>query len=270
MGSSVSNRALNSPSLRDGLSVVIITLNEENNLPSLLKDIPKGAQLIVVDSGSTDKTVEIAESFGATIKTRSFDNYAAQKNYAISLATTNWVLCLDADERPNQELWQSVLGVVAENSPDARAYDLSRLLVFLGRKMKYGRTKDQLTRLFRPTFAAYTNEIHETLQVQNEDPIDALPGILWHYSYNNLDDYFARFNRYTTLMAAARRKRGIQSPQPLILALRLPADFLVRYIVKLGFLDGWQGFLWALFGSFYGFVKYAKLVELERQGPSNK
>ena len=184
--------------------------------------------------------------------------------------TTAWVLCLDADERPNQALWNSVLAAVAKNSPQDSAYCLSRHLVFLGRQMKYGRTKDQLTRLFKPYLATYTNEIHETLQVQNNGPIQALEGILWHHSYDNLDDYFARFNRYTTLMAASRRKRKIKAPPRLILALRLPTDFIVRYVVKLGFLDGWQGFLWALFGSFYGFVKYAKLVELDHIGHASK
>ena len=273
MGSSVSNSTLTVSSLRDGLSVVVITLNEENNLPSLLKDIPKGAQIIVVDSGSTDKTVAVAEGFGAQVHTRAFDNYAAQKNHAISLATTPWVLVLDADERPDQTLWQSVVAVVegAGNqaaSPASRGqvFSLTRRLVFLGRKMEHGRTKEQLSRLFKPGSAAYQNEIHEALKLSEGQEIKCLDGILWHHSYNNLDDYFARFNRYTTLMATNRMKQNVSSPRPVILAFRLPLDFLVRYVFRLGFLDGWQGFLWAVFGSFYGFVKYAKLIEKQQMG----
>lgn len=273
MGSSVSNSTLTLSSLRDGLSIVVITLNEEINLPSLLQDIPKGAQIIVVDSGSTDKTAAIAAQFGATVHTRAFDNYAAQKNHAISLAATSWVLILDADERPDQKLWQSVVAVVEgstkqETAPSSKGqvYSLTRRLVFLGRKMEHGRTKEQLARLFRPGSATYENEIHETLRLAEGFEVKCLDGILWHHSYTSLDDYFARFNRYTTLMAASRMKQNRGPVHPVVLAFRLPTDFLVRYLLRLGFLDGWQGFLWALFGSFYGFVKYAKLMEKQAIG----
>jgi glycosyltransferase involved in cell wall biosynthesis len=266
MGRSVFKSSLISTFHAGELSVVVITLNEESNLPGLLRDIPKGAEIIIVDSASIDRTVAIAQSFGASVSTRAFDNYASQKNHAIALATRPWVLCLDADERPDAELWRSIEEALSAKDSGERAYSLSRRLVFLGRRMRFGRTKDQLVRLFKASSAVYTNEIHESLRVRDGVAITALGGTLWHHSYENLDDYFARFNRYTSLMAANRLKRKVKSPPALLLAARLPVDFGARYILRLGFLDGWQGFLWALFGSFYGFVKYAKLREGYRGG----
>ena len=260
MGGIVLKSKLTASDAAKRLSVVLITLNEEHNLKSLLPDIPAGAEIIIVDSGSTDATKVLAESFQAKFNHRDFDNYSSQKNYAMALATRPWTLCLDADERPDEILWHSILDAAGLETIDA--YDLKRRLVFLGKHMTFGRTVDHLVRLFRTGSASYSNTIHERLNLAEGSRRGTLNGVLWHHSYRSLTDYFARFNRYTSLMSEARYKKGISDPLAIILAIRLPLDFLVRYFIRLGFLDGWHGFLWAVLGSFYGFVKYAKVKEL--------
>lgn len=252
------------------LSVVIIALNEARNLNSLLPDIPKGAEIIVVDSGSTDDTVNIAKTNGATVYHRAFDGYASQKNFAIGQVSRSWTLCLDADERPDADLWRNIIEVTSADPTGNIAYALKRRLVFQGKPLTHGRSMDQVLRLFKSNTSSYQNEIHEKLSLPPNATKKLLEGTLWHWSYYDLEDYFSRFNRYTSMTAKARFESSKTCPPELFLALRLPADFFTRYILKLGFLDGWPGFLWALFGSFYGFVKYAKLRELYRDGAGLK
>lgn len=270
MGGVVYKSELTGGNSAENLSVVIITLNEEHNLRSLLSEIPKGAEIILVDSGSTDQTVHLAKSRGAKVEFRSFDNYAAQKNFALNLASKRWTLCLDADERPDKKLWNEIIKVTEQDPFEKGAYSVRRDLVFLGQPLKFGRTHDKVTRLFPSHGAKYENEIHEKLVfASSPTPPQLLAGSLLHFSYRDLGDYFTKFNRYTTMMANARFSKRKVSPPGLILALRIPADFFVRYVARLGFLDGWHGFLWAALGSFYGFVKYAKLRELYRESAKN-
>jgi glycosyltransferase involved in cell wall biosynthesis len=262
MGGIVHKSGLIADGVFADLSIVIITLNEEKNLPSLLATVPKAAEIIVLDSGSTDLTTSIAKDFGARTEFRDFDNYASQKNYAMSLSTRGWTLFLDADEVPDPSLWQAIGRASSKPADQNLAYELNRRLVFLGRKMRFGRTRDRVVRLFKSHSAAYQNEIHETLVVAPEVTFKCLDGVLWHHSYDDLDDYFSKFNRYTSMMATTRWRDAKVPPSVLIIAARLPLDFLIRYIVKLGFLDGWPGFLWASLSSFYSLVKYAKLKEI--------
>ena len=161
-------------------------------------------------------------------------------------------------------MWQSILAIVALPPSEQLVFTLRRRLVFQGKPLSYGRSMDQVKRLFKTGSCKYEQEIHERLTYKSGALIKAVGGTLWHWSYYDLEDYFLRFNRYTSMMARTRFESGKFCPPPILLALRLPVNFLYRYIVKLGFLDGWPGFLWALFGSFYSFVKYAKLQELYR------
>jgi len=265
MGGIIHKSRLDRESAFAGLSMVIITLNEARNLPRLLAAAPKLAELVVLDSGSTDQTIEIAKSYNARVEARAFDNYASQKNYAMSLVTKPWTLCLDADELPDEMLWQAIAAAIGEDSSIVRAFVARRRLVFLGRKMRFGRTQDSVVRLFKSHSASYQNEIHETLVVDPKTKMVKLPGTLWHYSYHDLDDYFSKFNRYTSLMATTKWRASKTSPNTMIMAVRLPIDFTIRYFFKLGFIDGWPGFLWAALASFYSLIKYAKLKEISEK-----
>lgn len=244
------------------LSVVIITLDEEHHLPRCLQSLPKGVEVIVLDSGSRDGTVAAARRFGGRVETRAFDNHAAQKNAALALATRSWVLSIDADEEMTPALCERVAQIVRQNAQQWSGYRVRRRLVFMGRRMRFGKTVDAPVRLVRRGSAAFASEIHERLEVQGA--VSLVTDELLHYSYDDLSDYFERFNRYTSRIAQNHKTQGRRMPPMIVHALRPWFDFFGRYVLRLGFLDGYPGYCYALLSGVYGFVKYAKLRELSR------
>lgn len=243
------------------ISFVLITLNEEQNLPRTLSSLPAGAEVIVVDSGSTDRTVEIAEKHGARVHARPFSNYADQKNGAVALATRSWVFSLDADEVLDLNL-KEWLCQGSHRKQGQDAYRVTRRLVFMGRTMRFGGTVDHPVRLFRAKEGRFEGAIHESLRLSAPTPrVGLADGALFHHSYRDLTDYFVRFNRYTSLMAEARpptlRRFVAHLFRPWI-------EFVRRYVVFGGFLDGYPGYVYALVSSLYGFMKYAKAFEKTR------
>ena len=241
------------------LSVVIITLNEEKNLRRCLQSLPQGSEVFILDSGSTDRTEEIAREAGANFEFRGFTDYADQKNHANNLATRDWVLSLDADEELDAELRDAITRVVNDVS-DHCAYRIPRQLVFMDRKMRFGKTNDAPIRLFRQGTGKFMSAIHESLQVDGE--VKSLSGKLFHYSYDDLTDYFTRFNNYTSRIALNHKDNGKRPPSRLVSGLRFWIEFKLRYIFRLGFLDGYPGYIYALLSSFYVVMKYEKLREL--------
>lgn len=246
------------------LSVVIIVLNEEYNLPRCLASLPSGCEIVVVDSGSQDRTRSIAESYGARVFERAFTDFAEQKNFGLVQASRRWVLSLDADEvlSPKLREW------VSEQSRQAagnQAYRLRRQLVFMGRKMRWGKTQDAPIRFFPREMASFKGGIHESLDVRREQLLVAPEGVLWHYSYQDLSDYFVRFNRYTSAVAARHVEEGLSRPSLLAHLIRPWWEFFERYVLRLGFLDGYQGYTYALLSSLYAYTKYAKIYETNSQ-----
>lgn len=245
------------------LSVVIITKNEESNLPRCLASLPKGAEVIVVDSGSKDGTQRIAQDFGAKVYTRPFDDHRAQKNAAIAYAERNWILSLDADEQLDPKLQERIKDICSakEGKGEILGYRLKRQLVFLDRVMGYGRTTDYPIRLFRKGAGHFECAIHERLNIPKKRLHKLKDGSLLHYSYHNLSDYFERFNRYTSKIALTHQA---QNRHFVFVAhlLRPWLEFVTRYFLRLGFLDGYAGYTYALMSSLYAYTKYAKLHEL--------
>lgn len=245
------------------ISLVMIAKNEEKNIAKSLESV-KGlvSEIVVVDSGSTDNTNKIAQSFGAKIFKRTFDNFSAQKNYALSLAMNEWVLHLDADEVLSEQLKEEI-----KNTIESTPYDgfmLTRENFFLGRKMKYsGIAKEDRLRLAKKSLSRYVGGIvHEELVVDGK--VGKLNNVFYHYTCPNLDGYFNKFEQYTTFgalkMADKNKKAKIVD-----IVFRPPIEFIKRYILKLGFLDGFEGFVWAVLGSYYSFTKYIKLYLLKNK-----
>ncbi|RYZ57089.1 MAG: glycosyltransferase family 2 protein [Proteobacteria bacterium] len=240
------------------LSVVIIAYNEEDQLPRCLQSLPPGSEIIVLDSLSQDRTAAIATSFGAKVHQRPFTNFSEQKNAALAYASRKWVLAIDADEELSPELAKLLAEVMAKG--EDVAYRLDRRLVFMGRRMSFGKTKDRPLRLFLRGAGKYKGTIHEEY-VPKSGKTEFLSGaVLWHYSYRDLSDYFVRFNRYTTAIAEQHAANG-KNPSFVGHVLRPGFEFINRYIFRLGFLDGYPGYTYALISSLYTYVKYAKLFE---------
>ncbi len=246
------------------LSVVIIAYNEQEQLPRCLKSLPPHVEIIVLDSHSDDQTKDIAESFGAKVFQRAFTNFAEQKNAALALATRKWILAIDADEELSEELQKALPSLISEEKQ--KSYRLDRRLVFMGRKMRFGKTKDRPLRLFMRGQGEYKGAIHEEYVPQVGETLFLKNLILWHYSYRDLSDYFQRFNRYTSAIAQQHAAKG-KNPSFAGHVLRPWLEFVNRYVFRLGFLDGYPGYTYALISSLYAYVKYAKLFEKKTSSP---
>jgi glycosyltransferase involved in cell wall biosynthesis len=286
------------------LSVVIITHNEEANLARTLESVQplvadgKG-EIIVVDSGSTDRTVEIAKSFAAMVFLEEWKGYAAQKNSAIDKATGDWILSLDADEEVSTELAPEIAQLLTlqtgeivhklsargawdawiERKPDLTVtYDdqregplagaeIPRRNFFMGRWIrKGGFYPDRKLRLFRRGSAAFENRnVHENAQTAGLTV--RLSGAIIHHSYPTLSDYITHMNRYSSLgaeMVVAKANDKVRF-SAINIVLRPLATFIYNYFFRLGFLDGREGLLLHLYHAVYVSWKYAKAWELSRQ-----
>ncbi|NDE13646.1 glycosyltransferase family 2 protein [bacterium] len=248
------------------LSVVVITLNEQARLGRCLSSLPSGVEIIVLDSGSVDGTLEVARSFGARTAIRVFDNYASQKNAALAMASRRWTLSLDADEVVTPELARDLAhftGAVPTET-GGQAFRLNRRLCFMGRAMRFGKTADKPVRLFRTGCGEFHSAIHESFEPRNGRARIAgfsPASFIIHTSYDDLTDYFDKFNRYTSRMAKVRSSRSLGPLAFMAHVLRPFSEFVSRYFLRLGFLDGYPGYCYALLSSLYAFVKYAKAFE---------
>ena len=242
------------------LSLCVITRDAAELLADCLASATFASEVVVVDSGSRDDTVEIARRCGARVVLHPWPGFGAQKNFAVGEAAHDWVLCLDADERVTPALVTSIRAAMAK--PDAAAYAMARRNRFLGRWLAHGEGyPDWNVRLFDRRRARWSDDpVHE--HVVADGPVVRLAGDLLHASAESIDAYMTKQNRYTTLQAEAMHARGERAS-----VVRLVVSPLVRffrfYVVKLGFLDGVAGFVHIAIGCHNSFMKYAKLRALE-------
>src|SRR5437762_1962065 len=262
---------------RSTLSVAIITFNEADNIERTLESVRFADEIVIVDSGSTDRTVEIARSFGAKVFVEDWKGFALQKNSAIDNCTGTWVLSLDADEELTEELGAEIRGMLetdAETVSQVDGYRLRLRHVFLGRWMRYGGYyPDMKLRLFRRVTSAgiahFTDRpVHESVTVAGR--VETMTKDLLHHGYPNLEIYLEHMNRYSTLggrLAAAKGKISRSLPAFLWNVALVPKlTFVWNYIFRLGFLDGREGLLLHLYHSAYVSWKYAKAWRIGRSG----
>ena len=245
------------------ITATVITLNEENHLGRCLASLNGVVEeIVVVDAGSSDHTLEIGRELGARTFVHEWKSYASQKNHAAALAEHDWILSIDADECLSPQLCQSILAL-KRTVPQMSGFEFSRKAFYLGRWIHHcGWYPDIKTRLYLKTKAEWQGEfVHETLGV--DGPIGRLQGDLLHYTCNSVSEHLIRLERYTTLAANDLRRRGKRS-RIIDLPVSALAAFAKTYCLKQGFRDGAQGLVISLFAGYYNFVKYAKLWELQQ------
>ncbi|MGL5950216.1 MAG: glycosyltransferase family 2 protein [Cetobacterium sp.] len=252
-----------------GLSVGIITFNEERIIGKTLSAVKEIAdEIIIVDSFSSDRTVEIAKSFGAVVFQESWKGFGPQKNSAIEKCKENWILLIDADEVISPELAHKIKEISSQQESRA-VYEINRCSVCFGKELKHGGWSNQYaTRLWRKGDVTVNNNlVHENYIT--EKPLEKIREKIYHYSYLTMEDYFNKFNKYTTLGALEYYNRG-RKPGIFQLTLNPLFKFIRMYILRFGFLDGIEGFAIASASGMYSMVKYFKLREIYRNGVYKK
>lgn len=244
------------------LSVGIITFNEEKIIGKTLNSLDGLAdEVIIVDSYSSDKTVELATSYGAKVYSEEWKGFGPQKNSVLEKCKGEWILLIDADEEISVELKEKIIEIINDPKEEREVFDINRSSICFGKRLKHGGWSNQYaTRLWkRGSVEVNNNLVHEEFITAKEKY--RLKERINHYSYLTLEDYIWRFNRYTTLGAEEYYKRGKKATMFNIL-LNPIFKFIRMYFLRLGFLDGIEGLVIAIFSAMYTMTKYFKLREM--------
>lgn len=245
------------------ISSVVITYNSEATLDLVLSSLkPISAEIVLLDSGSTDGTLRIAGNHNCRIYYRAFTGYGEQKVYAVSLASNDWILSVDADEVLSSEIQKEIFEHFNQETVEYNGFYLPIALVFLKKVFRYGAESQTLRlRIFNKKSGNFNNDsLHEKVELKGKT-IELKNKIL-HYSYFNIEHYFNKFNKYSSFAA----NKIILKNHPLLITKIIligPWKFFQGYFIKLNFLNGFPGFIWSLFSAYYSVVKYVKIYELK-------
>ena len=243
------------------LSVVIICFNEEAILGKCLSAVQWADEIVVLDSFSTDRSLQIARHYTNRVFQNVWQGYAKQKTLALSYASHPWVLSLDADEVVSPELAREIQSLLARE-PAVAGYRVPRMAFYLGRFLRHCWYPDLKMRLFRKELGRWSeHDVHESLLL--DGPAGKLEHPLLHYSFASIQDHLGTIQQYTTLAAQSLARSGRAFSLARLLGSPL-FMFLQQYIGKRGFLDGIPGLVASVLSAFHEFVKYAKLYELTR------
>jgi glycosyltransferase involved in cell wall biosynthesis len=247
----------------ESLSVVIITFNEEKNIGRCINSIIDLAEeILVVDSYSTDRTVEICKSKGVKVIQNKFEGHIQQKNFALEQAQNNWVLSLDADEALSEELRKSILRVL--KNPTEKGYRFNRLTNYCGKWVRFcGWYPDAKIRLVNRNYAKWGGiNPHDKLELETGLKVGFLNGNLLHYSYYTKEDHFKQIEYFGKIAAEEAYKKGIRVNQ-ITLILKVITQFIKSYFVKLGILDGLTGLKISYRSAFATLRKYQLLRQIK-------
>jgi len=246
------------------VSAVIITLNEEAIIERTLAGLWWCDEIIIIDSGSTDRTVELCKQQGCSVFFHSFTGFGQQKNYGVAKAKNNWILCIDADEILSEKLIAEIRHELNTTEIRYAAFTIPRNLVFMKKAFKHGKESgSSLIRLFDKSKGGWDGAIvHEKVFV--DGAVKHLKNKILHYSYNSYGQCFSKINLYSSLGAVKLLEKKSGKAKALVV-LAIPFNFFKYYFIDRNFLNGYRGFVWAVFNTFYHFLKYLKLDELKRR-----
>lgn len=244
------------------LSVTIIAKDEEDRIGKAIRSVTFADEVIVLDSGSEDKTVALCRSLGVRVVGTDWPGYVVQKNRALEYAKHNWVLSIDADEWVSDELAESIQMALAGN-PEVIGFWVARRQRYLGRWINHcGWYPDRRIRLFRRSQCRWVGtDPHDRIEANG--PTHRLSGDLLHESYRDIADHVSTINRYSSIFAREAQEQGRRA-RWWDLVFRPPLFFLKRYLLSLGFLDGIHGVVVCGMGAFYVLCRWVKLLELQR------
>ena len=246
------------------VSVTVIARNEAHRIAEALQSVAWADERIVVDSGSADDTLAIARQYADRVETRTWEGYAAQKNFAASLASNDWILSIDADERVGVALGDEIRELL-KSEPPARGYRVPRVTNYLGQWIRCTDWwPDWQLRLYDRRAGEWKRvHVHESVRV--DGPVEKLRGELLHHPYAGIADHIETINHYTTIAADELFERGRRSGFLRIVA-HTKAAFLRNYVLRGGFRQGTTGLVVSLLNSYYVMLKFAKLWERQRRG----
>jgi glycosyltransferase involved in cell wall biosynthesis len=244
------------------ISVAIITYNEEKNIERCLKSVQTISQdIVVVDSYSTDKTEEICQKYGVRFIKNKFEGHVEQKNFASNQCVNSWVLSLDADEALSEELQKSILTVI--QNPDSDSYSFNRATHYCGKHIRHGGWyPDPSLRLWNREKGKWAgNNPHDRYYLNEGATRKHIAGDLLHYSFNSIEEHITQINKFSTISAMSKFKKGKKSNLfQITIAPRW--RFIHNYFIKRGFLDGYYGYVIAVNSAQEVFLKYSKLRDL--------
>lgn len=243
------------------VSAVLITKNEEKRIGATLDALQWCDEIIVVDSGSIDTTVAICTAKGCKVTHHPFENFGKQKQLAVSLAKNNWVLAVDADEMLTPALSKEIPEKLFSQNNPYKGYKIKMSHVFMGKVLRFGGESNKTyLRLFDKTAGQFNDKaVHEEVILTGETAV--LKNRIMHYSYEDLQDYFTKFNQYTSM--AANKLADKKPKATWYIGIKFFITFFQLYFIRGLILDGYNGFVWAMVSSFYPFIKYAKHRELK-------
>ena len=246
------------------LSVIIITKNEEINIVDCINSCKFADEIIVIDSGSTDKTICLAKANGALVYEQPWLGYGKQKNIAIEHTNNEWVLSIDADERVTDELAKEIKNAISWG--EFKVYEIPRYSLFVSKFMNHsGWQPDRVTRLFKKGFASFSiHQVHEHLATKH--PIGRLDENIIHYSYRNFEMVLNKVNSYSTAGALDLNSIGIQGSLKKAF-FHASWAFFRTYIIRVGFLDGKEGIMLAISNAEVTYYKYIKLLYIQKNNP---
>lgn len=244
-------------------SLVVITLNEEDNIERCIRSVPFASEVVVLDSGSSDKTQSLAKNLSAKVFEEPFRGYYLQKVRATELAQNDWILSLDADETLSPQLQKEILGVLSAPLDDVDAFSMPRLSYHLGRWIRHGGWyPDRQTRLFHRRRANWSaDQVHERIRGGR---VRLLNHPIHHFVFRNLSDQIDTNNEYSTLGAKGLHEKG-KKFSLLKLIVKPISKFIECYVWKSGFKDGLPGFIIAVGAAYSVFLKFAKLWEMQKR-----
>ncbi len=247
---------------RPTISAFLIVHNEEDKIERCLKSITWVDEIIIVDSLSTDRTVEICKKFTSLIFAQPFINYSYQKNFALSKVTSEWALSIDADEEITAGLKKEILETITQPGI-CSGFTIPRHSFIFGREFRFsGTQKDKPLRLFKTHLSCYERPVHEVVEVKGN--VGELRNFMYHYTYEDINSYLEKFNRYTSLEAHYL----LEKKHPIYLfdiAIRPFLTFVRLYFWEQGFRDGLEGLTFCWLSACYAFVKHSKYRELLKQ-----